>query len=587
MLSLLRSRVVVHGLFGLALIGASLLGRAVVLPDSSLALIWPASGVGFLWMVWARQVFMSRVVTLAGILVITFGMNALTDSGLVRAFFLGVGNGVQTGLAGWLFLRLVPAAGLRVAAHYLWLLLAAVLGASAGGLVVAGGLFLSGIDGWQVFFSWLVRNSAGLCSIGAAGLLLGRRWRQERYSGSSALGTEILMLVVVTAGMYGVLSWLPAGVPIAFVLLAPAVWASLRLSTPAALVYSLASGAVLVVLTLAGAGPFGGSGTAAAYVAQFFLLVFFSIAAILALARDERHALITDLRTSRSEAQNAARLRDLVIERMGDGVYVSDTNGAALMQNDAARELLARDAPRTAGELSKHYGVRTEAGEPYPEEELPLVRALQGETVFRAPMRIDRPDGTVLHLSVDAAPLPISASPGGIGPGVGAVAVFRNVTEELQHQQRLSTFASTVAHDLQNPITVFKGWLELLEDDAITPTQRTAFRAMRSASTRMSNLITSLLTYSAAKNDTITTKPVHLGRIAADMAALRTAAVTTAPEPDTAQDGSAVTDTFQTFGHGALRLSKSPLLAPAASQPGPRIHVDVPWVLPGYEAAKP
>jgi signal transduction histidine kinase len=283
----------------------------------------------------------------------------------------------------------------------------------------------------------------------------------------------------------------PTGVPVAFFVLVPAVWISMRFSTPTAVSYALLNAAVLVVLTLAGAPPFHSSSAIAAQVAQLFLLVFFSITAILALARDERHALIADLRASRQDAEDAAQLRDLVIARMSDGVYVAGPGGELLFQNDAARQLLAREGPDEKTGLVEHYAIRTEQGEPYPEDELPLRRALQGETVSRAPMDISQPNGSVLHLSVDAVPLPL-------GHGTGALAVFRDVTRERQYQAQLSRFAAVVAHDLANPLTVFDGWLELLEERAVDPMQRSALASMQAASRRMNNLIKSLLTYSAA-----------------------------------------------------------------------------------------
>ncbi len=501
-------------LFGAALVGASLLGRALILPESSVALVWPAAGVAFLWLLWARSKAARSVTALVLILLIITLLNAVTGAGPLTGLIYGVANAVQAGVAVALFSRWVPQARLHVPTHYLWFLLAAVLGAGLGAGVAAAGVSLTDGGGAQNFLPWLIRNSTGLCLLGAAGLVVRRRWDADPYPRSQARPGELALLSAVTAVLYAVMPFLPAGVPVAFIVLVPAVWISMRFSTPTALVYALLSGAVLVVLTLAGAPPFQAAPALAAQVAQLFLLVFFSITAILALARDERHALITDLQASRQEAEAAAHLRDLVISRMSDGVYVAGPEGELLLQNDAARQLLARDAPDGMTGPVEHHAVRTGQGGAHPEDELPLRRALQGETVFRAPMDISRPNGSVLHLSVDAVPLPLAH-------GTGAVAVFRNVTDELQYQAQLSRFAAVVAHDLGNPLTVFDGWLELLEERVVDPMQRSALAAMQAASSRMSNLINSLLTYSAAKNGNIAVRPVNLGTLIAEVAALR------------------------------------------------------------------
>lgn len=537
---LLARPVVVAAVFAFILIFATVSGRMLVLPGSSVALVWPAAGVALLWVVWARSREKSPVVPLILIVGITTLLNAATGAPVVLASLFGLANSLQAGVAARIFHQWVPPLRLRDAASYLWLLLGSVAGSLAGAVVAAGGTMFVGGSAGPALLSWVVRSTAGMVLVGSVGLVLYWACNTVSRQVTKMRTAELVVLIVLTLGLFSVLFLLPPGIPLGFTLLVPAVWISMRFNTVVATLFAFFSGATLIGLTLSGLGPFQGSPVVTAHIAQLFLLVSFSITTILALARDERQQLIMELRASRQESQSAAHLRDLVISKMSDGVYVADAQGQTLLQNDAAKHLLAREAPVGSANFVEHYAITTEAGNPYPQEELPLLRALRGHTVSRAMMNVQQPDGTVRHLSVDAVPLPL-------GKDLGAVAVFRDVTDEQRYQEQLSRFAAIVAHDLGNPLTVFNGWLELLEEDVHQPTHKHAVASMRNASTRMKTLIASLLTYSSAKNGVITARPVHIGSLITGLAELRgitLAAKKTAPAMETSaairQAGTAV-----------------------------------------------
>jgi PAS domain S-box-containing protein len=115
-------------------------------------------------------------------------------------------------------------------------------------------------------------------------------------------------------------------------------------------------------------------------------------------------------------------------------VIVTDAEGRITFVNEAAERLhgvkLLGVAP---GEYAQRYHLLTEAGEPYPNEDLPLARAVRnGETVVDARWRIRRPDGSEVLAIGSARPVRLpSGAPG------GAVLTVRDDTERRAAESAL------------------------------------------------------------------------------------------------------------------------------------------------------
>jgi PAS domain S-box-containing protein len=79
-----------------------------------------------------------------------------------------------------------------------------------------------------------------------------------------------------------------------------------------------------------------------------------------------------------------------LLEQIPDGVMVADRDGLIVFVNEAAERL---HGLKKIGVPLEAYGLATLAGEPFPAADLPLARAVRGETVSEARWRIRRPDG--------------------------------------------------------------------------------------------------------------------------------------------------------------------------------------------------
>ena len=95
--------------------------------------------------------------------------------------------------------------------------------------------------------------------------------------------------------------------------------------------------------------------------------------------------------------------------------------------NPAAEQLLGKGAvfgvpPDRQAEL---YGFLTTQGDPYATEDLPVTRALQGETVVGEQMIVRRAEDEEIFIRASVAPIKDAR-----GTIVGAVGVFHDVTQE-------------------------------------------------------------------------------------------------------------------------------------------------------------
>jgi signal transduction histidine kinase len=237
-----------------------------------------------------------------------------------------------------------------------------------------------------------------------------------------------------------------------------------------------------------------------------------------------------DLRAAEAESRRQAGLLGAVMTSIGDAVGVVDENGTFLLHNPAARDLLGLgfdvDDP---DRWQEHYGLYLPDGRtPFPVDQLPLIRALRGESSDRVEMIIRneaRPEG--LLISVDGRPLDPSAGQ------KGAVAVFHDITELRRYENDLAVFAGVVAHDLKAPLTVMLAHCEAAAEDLseTAPAQASLTRIARAVE-RMSGMIDTLLAYTTARDAPLRVRDVELGALVAEVVSDRIAHLPPAEQPD-------------------------------------------------------
>jgi len=144
---------------------------------------------------------------------------------------------------------------------------------------------------------------------------------------------------------------------------------------------------------------------------------------------------ITQKKRAEDETKRQKEILQLILESIADGVVVADSNGKFLLFNAAAEHIVGIGATDTTpDQWSDQYGsYLPDAVTPFPPNELPLVRAMRGESVDAVELFIRNakvPEGRLL--SITGRPLR-----GEDGALQGGVVVFRDITERKQAEEAL------------------------------------------------------------------------------------------------------------------------------------------------------
>jgi len=183
-----------------------------------------------------------------------------------------------------------------------------------------------------------------------------------------------------------------------------------------------------------------------------------------------------ELAMSEAELRNQRRILQSILDNMGDGVIVVDDEFAFRLINPAAREILALDENDEVADVwspgwSEQCGIRLFSSDnvtPYPSDQLPLVRAVNGQPTDRAEICL-KFEGQRHNkwLSVTARPLVDNES-----NVRGGVAVLRDVTvqktaeQALVRSERLAAIGQMVtgvAHESRNALQQIQACCGLLE----------------------------------------------------------------------------------------------------------------------------
>jgi PAS domain S-box-containing protein len=211
-----------------------------------------------------------------------------------------------------------------------------------------------------------------------------------------------------------------------------------------------------------------------------------------------------------AERARAAELESL-INQMNEGVVIIDRH-ARYKVNPAAAQIIGRnrqDLRDGAQAFIADIALQDLDGRALAPEETPFLHALeQRQSVSGKQLQVTRPDGEKRVIAISATPL-ISES----GHTEGAVAVFRDITEEVkqhdelvaaydrlrEHDRLKSAFVTNVTHELRTPLNVIIGLCQLLERDRqlpLAPLQVEAVTRMERNARSLLELVNDLLDYS-------------------------------------------------------------------------------------------
>ena len=179
------------------------------------------------------------------------------------------------------------------------------------------------------------------------------------------------------------------------------------------------------------------------------------------------------LEQAMQELQNQVQLTDTIFNSISDGVVAADAKGTFTIFNPSAERILGiGPIDTTLEKWSEDYGCFfPDRVTPFPADELPLARALKGESSDEVEMFIRNPEVPEgVFISVNARPLQDEA-----GTEKGGVSVLRDVTHRVVAEEALAqAFAQgrleiveTILHNIGNAINSVTVGVDVLQKDLV------------------------------------------------------------------------------------------------------------------------
>jgi PAS domain S-box-containing protein len=217
-------------------------------------------------------------------------------------------------------------------------------------------------------------------------------------------------------------------------------------------------------------------------------------------AEAERERLLAEQMRARQEmealaavAQRQAAELEHIHSSMADSVVVCDMNGQITHVNEAETKLTGVPIDEILGNSLADYArlvaLRHLDGRPLPAAELPLARALSGETVINAALWSER-SGRKVYMRSNATPIRDAS-----GEIVGAVAVERDVSSAVEFDMLKDQFIRVAAHELKTPVAIMKGYADLLlrSSERLPPALAGSLEAIERGAGRIDRLVGDLL----------------------------------------------------------------------------------------------
>jgi PAS domain S-box-containing protein len=200
---------------------------------------------------------------------------------------------------------------------------------------------------------------------------------------------------------------------------------------------------------------------------------------------DQQRATQTNLDRKRAES-------DALFLSIGEGAIATDEHGRIARVNQAALDILG--FKKAAELIGKWYPdvmiAEDEAGQPMQPMERPLTRALLTGKSISTRLTYIRKDKRKIIVYLTVSVVMLENEP------IGAIQVFRDVTQEVELEQAKDEFISLASHQLRTPATAVKQYAGMLIQGyagELTPTQQLMAESIYESNERQIAIVNDLL----------------------------------------------------------------------------------------------
>lgn len=209
-----------------------------------------------------------------------------------------------------------------------------------------------------------------------------------------------------------------------------------------------------------------------------------------------------------SDLKNEREKSEIIINSIEDGVILLDRDKMIRLFNPAATTITGSTQEEAIGtEYHTVLKFINEKGEALSSDTHPVEKGFQNVTPYR-----DN-NANILSKNNKTVPVSISVSPLMDKNGVveGAVAVFRDVTNERSEEKQRAEFISTASHEMRTPVAAIEGYLALALNEKVAKIDIKAREYLEKAHTsteHLGKLFQDLLTAAKSEDGRITSHPV-------------------------------------------------------------------------------
>ena len=225
-----------------------------------------------------------------------------------------------------------------------------------------------------------------------------------------------------------------------------------------------------------------------------------------AMNKDLKKTVIRQTYTIEEEG----RRDEATLEAIGEGIVAVDTHGRVVRFNAAARSMLGieSEAVVIGRQYFELFGLTDMNGRNVPRRSRPLVLCLEtGERInasVEPKFLMVRNDATTFPAGIIVNPV-VSG-----GKTIGAVQVFRDLTEEAAAERAKSEFVALASHQLRTPLTAVRWYADALAETKERAEREKMLAQIRRSVVRMAAIVSTILDVSKFEAGTVKSKAVRI-----------------------------------------------------------------------------